>query len=69
MEKQKLTVNDVLNNTIKMLNGIQIPIVLIDTVGYPIQSAIQNIKICINNINIVPESEEVSEENNEQEVN
>lgn len=44
----QMTVKDVLNDVIKLLNGINIPVSMVETVGIPVARAINGINLCIN---------------------
>lgn len=43
-----LTVEDVLKVTIKMLESIKIPAVMVDEVGIPVARSIGNLNACLN---------------------
>lgn len=50
METKEMTVKDVLTDVNKVLNGINIPISMLESIGMPIARAISGISICINAI-------------------
>lgn len=49
--KQEMTVKDVLTDINKVLNGINVPMSMLESIGMPIARAIGGINVCINAIN------------------
>ena len=47
MNENEMTIEQVLNITIGILNDITIPISAVETVGTPIMNAVSNIKLCV----------------------
>ena len=47
MEDRKLTINEVLEMTAGILEGIEVPMKHMETIGVPIANAIHNIRACI----------------------
>ena len=50
MENQKLTIEEVLMITKNILNGICVPVSMIDAIGAPIDHAVKNITVCLDAI-------------------
>lgn len=68
MEQQTLTIKQVLEITTRNLEGINVPVSMIQQIGIPLMNSIGNLRQCINAIGepIEPQ-EEVSEESEEEE--
>ena len=47
MENQ-VTVKDVLNDVNKILNNINVPVSMVETIGIPIARAVSGINMCLN---------------------
>jgi hypothetical protein len=45
--EEKLTIKQVLEITAGILEGIEVPMKYMDSIGYPVSNAIRNLKICI----------------------
>jgi len=45
--EEKLTINQVLNITIDILEGIDVPVKKLETIGVPIKRAVGNLLLCI----------------------
>ena len=50
MEEKKMTIEEVLELTVRQLQAVNIPIGLIEQVGAPISIAVQNLNACLESI-------------------
>ncbi len=61
MENQT-TVKDILIDVSKLLNGINIPVAMVESIGIPVARAINGIKICIDAFDQQKEAEQEKQE-------
>ena len=47
MEENRMTIEQVLDVTVKLLNSIQVPVSLMESIGKPISQAVSNLGLCI----------------------
>ena len=47
MEENRMTIQQVLEETVKLLNMIAVPVQMIESVGRPISNAVNNLDLCI----------------------
>jgi hypothetical protein len=58
MNNQEMTVKDILQDVIKKLNDIKVPMSMIESIGIPVAQCISGIKLCVDAI----EKNEVEEQ-------
>ena len=46
--EERMTVEEVIKVTVRLLGEIQIPVTMIDQVGAPIRAAVNNLNACLN---------------------
>ena len=65
----RMTVQEALEETVRMLEGVKVPISQMEEIGFPVARAVSNIKLCLEAMTQQQEAnkaEEAKEENSEQ---